>query len=60
MMGRVSIPFKRDRLSELSIHSETFLRCNVSIPFKRDRLSEHYTGRYNIMMGRVFNSLQTG
>ena len=38
----VSIPFKRDSLSELEEKQEETLTQEVSIPFKRDSLSELY------------------
>ena len=39
-LEKVSIPFKRERLSELSVFSIYRLLIKVSIPFKRERLSE--------------------
>ena len=58
----VSIPFKRDRLSELLLPVFLTPLLSVSIPFKRERLSEHTVmgQRVSIPITFSFNSLQTG
>ena len=58
----VSIPFKRERLSEHAIKLELQESAyKFSIPFKRERLSETSIYFSNIRLGNIgFNSLQTG
>ena len=58
---RVSIPFKREGLSELKVteYPRKSLR-KVSIPFKREGLSERFGLRGRESRGDCFNSLQTG
>ena len=58
----VSIPFKRERLSELWILGRSKMeKETVSIPFKRERLSELFLLRLRWWsLPLSFNSLQTG
>ena len=60
-MVEVSIPFKRERLSEQDkFEDRGELPRRVSIPFKRERLSERFDLSRVHGYRESFNSLQTG
>ena len=57
----VSIPFKRESVSELSSLCDNYdYFLSVSIPFKRESVSEHDGDGNGIPGVKGFNSLQTG
>ena len=56
----VSIPFKRESVSQVVIRSCAKSACHVSIPFKRESVSQVRLPQRTRIASICFNSLQTG